>query len=139
MPKSIGDSFLPSLTGPHKSDRHRVREAGLFDEEISLGDFVLPGGELAALAVVEAVSRLVPGVVGKAESVEAESFARDRLDYPHYTRPREFRGLAVPEVLLSGDHAKIARWRRARALARTRERRPDLLARRPPEPGEDKE
>ena len=125
--------------GRYEGMDERVRELGLFDEEISLGDFVLPGGELAALAVVEAVSRLVPGVVGKAESVEAESFARDRLDYPHYTRPREFRGLAVPEVLLSGDHAKIARWRRARALERTRQRRPDLLQRRPPEPGEEKE
>jgi tRNA (guanine37-N1)-methyltransferase len=125
--------------GRYEGVDERVRELGLFDEEISLGDFVLPGGELAALAVVEAVSRLVPGVVGKAESVEAESFSRDRLDYPHYTRPREFRGLAVPEVLLSGDHAKIARWRRARALSRTRERRPDLLRRRPPEPGEEKE
>jgi tRNA (guanine37-N1)-methyltransferase len=125
--------------GRYEGVDERVRELGLFDEEISLGDFVLPGGELAALAVVEAVSRLVPGVVGKAESVEAESFARDRLDYPHYTRPREFRGLAVPEVLISGDHAKIARWRRARALERTRERRPDLLQKRPPEPGEEKE
>ena len=125
--------------GRYEGVDERVRELGLFDEEISLGDFVLPGGELAALAVVEAVSRLVPGVVGKAESVEAESFARDRLDYPHYTRPREFRGLAVPDVLISGDHAKIARWRRARALERTRERRPDLLRKRPPEPGEEKE
>jgi tRNA (guanine37-N1)-methyltransferase len=125
--------------GRYEGVDERVRELGLFDEEISLGDFVLPGGEAAALAIVEAVSRLVPGVVGRAESVEAESFAQDRLDYPHYTRPREFRGLAVPDVLLSGDHAKIARWRRERALARTRERRPDLLVRRPPEPGEEKE
>jgi len=82
------------------------------------------------------VSRLVPGVVGSSESLEEESFSRERLDYPHYTRPREFRGLTVPEVLLSGDHAKIRRWRRARSLERTRERRPDLLERRPPEPGE---
>jgi tRNA (guanine37-N1)-methyltransferase len=114
----------------------RARQLGLFDSEISLGDFVLPGGESAALALVEALSRLVPGVVGSTESVERESFARDRLDYPHYTRPREFRGLEVPEALLSGDHARIERWRRARALERTRARRPDLLARRPPEPGE---
>ena len=117
----------------------RAREAGLFDEEISLGDFVLPGGEAAALAVTEAVSRLVPGVVGRAESVERESFARDRLDYPHYTRPRAFRGLEVPPVLLSGDHARIERFRRARALERTRQRRADLLARRPEEPGEGEE
>lgn len=106
---------------------------------MSLGDFVLPGGESAALALVEALSRLVPGVVGCSESVERESFMQQRLDYPHYTRPREFRGLAVPDVLLSGDHARIERWRRARALVRTRERRPDLLRERPEEPGEGEE
>ncbi len=117
----------------------RARQLGLFDEELSLGDFVLPGGEAAALAIVEALSRLVPGVVGSCESVERESFARERLDYPHYTRPREFRGLEVPEVLLSGDHARIERWRRARALDRTRARRPDLLKQRPAEPGEGEE
>ena len=122
--------------GRYEGLDERARELGLFDEEISLGDFVLPGGEAAALAVVEAVSRLVPGVVGRAESVERESFSRDRLDHPHYTRPREFRGLSVPDVLVSGDHAAIERWRRARALARTRARRPDLLERRPPEPDE---
>ncbi|HYB52850.1 MAG TPA: tRNA (guanosine(37)-N1)-methyltransferase TrmD, partial [Thermoanaerobaculia bacterium] len=99
------------------------------DEEISVGDFVLSGGEAAALVVVEALSRRVPGVVGKAESVERESFAGDLLDYPHYTRPREYRGLAVPDVLLSGDHARIERWRRERAIERTRQRRPDLLDR----------
>lgn len=123
--------------GRYEGLDERARQIGLFDQEISLGDFVLPGGESAALAVVEGLSRLVPGVVGKAESVERESFSADRLDYPHYTRPREFRGLSAPEVLLSGDHARIERWRRARALARTRERRPDLLIQRPPEPGED--
>ena len=122
------------MRGGTRGIDERARQAGLFDEEISLGDFVLPGGEVAALAIVEALSRLVPGVVGKPESVERESFAGDRLDYPHYTRPREFRGLTVPDVLLSGDHARIERWRRARALERTRERRPDLLARRPPGP-----
>jgi tRNA (guanine37-N1)-methyltransferase len=122
--------------GRYEGLDERAREAGLFDEEISLGDFVLPGGEAAALALTEAVSRLIPGVVGRAESVERESFARDRLDYPHYTRPRDFRGLEVPAVLLSGDHARIERFRRARALERTRERRSDLLARRPEEPGE---
>jgi tRNA (guanine37-N1)-methyltransferase len=122
--------------GRYEGLDERTRALGLFDQEISLGDFVLPGGEAAALSVTEAVSRLVPGVVGSAESLEEESFTRERLDYPHYTRPREFRGLAVPDVLLSGDHAKIRRWRRARALERTRERRPDLLARRPEEPGE---
>jgi tRNA (guanine37-N1)-methyltransferase len=122
--------------GRYEGLDERARQVGLFDQEISLGDFVLPGGESAALALTEAVSRLVPGVVGSSESLEEESFSRERLDYPHYTRPREFRGLAVPDVLLSGDHAKIRRWRRARSLERTRERRPDLLERRPPEPGE---
>ncbi len=129
------DSLL-LFCGRYEGIDERARQIGLFDEEVSLGDFVLPGGEAAALAVVEALSRLVPGVVGKAESVERESFHRDRLDYPHYTRPREFRSLPAPEVLLSGDHARIERWRRARALERTRSRRPDLLARRPAEPGE---
>jgi tRNA (guanine37-N1)-methyltransferase len=124
------------VCGRYEGIDERARALGLFDAEISLGDFVLPGGEAAALAVTEAVSRLVPGVVGRAESVEQESFARERLDYPHYTRPREFRGETVPEPLLSGDHARIVRWRRSRALARTRERRPDLLERRPEEPGE---
>jgi tRNA (guanine37-N1)-methyltransferase len=125
------------VCGRYEGIDERVRELGLYDEEVSLGDFVLPGGEAAALALTEAVSRLVPGVVGAAESLENESFLRERLDYPHYTRPREFRGLEVPEVLLSGDHRRIVEFRRARALARTRERRPDLLVRRPPEPGEE--
>jgi tRNA (guanine37-N1)-methyltransferase len=124
------------VCGRYEGIDERVRQLGLYDEEISLGDFVLPGGEAAALALTEAVSRLVPGVVGAAESLENESFLRERLDYPHYTRPREFRGLEVPEVLISGDHRRIEAFRRSRALARTRERRPDLLARRPPEPGE---
>jgi tRNA (guanine37-N1)-methyltransferase len=124
------------VCGRYEGIDERARSLGLFDEEISLGDFVLPGGEAAALALTEAVTRLVPGVVGAAESLETESFLRERLDHPHYTRPREFRGLAVPDVLLSGDHARIVRWRRARALERTRQRRPDLLRRRPPEPGE---
>jgi tRNA (guanine37-N1)-methyltransferase len=124
------------VCGRYEGIDERVRALGLYDEEISLGDFVLPGGESAALAVTEAVTRLVPGVVGAPESLENESFLRERLDYPHYTRPREFRGLSVPDVLVGGDHARIERWRRARALERTRERRPDLLERRPPEPGE---
>jgi tRNA (guanine37-N1)-methyltransferase len=127
---------LVILCGRYEGIDERVRQLGLYDEEISLGDFVLPGGESAALALTEAVSRLVPGVVGAAESLENESFLNERLDYPHFTRPREFRGLGVPEELLSGDHRRILQWRRARALERTRERRPDLLARRPAEPGE---
>jgi tRNA (guanine37-N1)-methyltransferase len=96
-------------------------------EEISIGDYVLSGGELPALIVIDAVSRLVPGVVGTRQSVEEESFARGLLDYPHYTRPAEFGGLKVPEVLLSGNHADVHRWRRRAALERTLERRPDLL------------
>ena len=125
------------VCGRYEGIDERVRQLGLYDEEISLGDFVLPGGEAAALALTETVSRLIPGVVGAAESLENESFLGDRLDYPHYTRPREFRGLSVPEILVSGDHRKILRWRRSQALERTRERRPDLLGRRPPEPGEE--
>ena len=98
------------------------------DEELSLGDFVLQGGEVAALAVIEAVARLVPGVLGNEESAASESFSREMvLEGPQYTRPPEFRGAAVPPALLSGDHARIARWRRRNALLRTRERRPDLF------------
>jgi tRNA (guanine37-N1)-methyltransferase len=100
----------------------------LVDGELSIGDFVLAGGEVAALAVVEAVARLVPGVMGNAGSADEETFAGGLLEYPQYTRPAEFRGWEVPEVLRSGDHGRIRRWRRAQALARTRDRRPDLLA-----------
>ncbi len=103
------------------------RVLGFIDEEISLGDFVLTGGELAALAVIDAVARLVPGVLGNDESAVHESFTLDLLEGPHYTRPPEFRGLRVPDALLSGDHARIARWRRQQALLRTRARRPDLF------------
>jgi tRNA (guanine37-N1)-methyltransferase len=100
------------------------------DEEISLGDFVLNGGEIAALAVIEAAARLVPGVLGNELSAHAESFSGEGLlEGPQYTRPPEFRGMKVPEVLLSGDHGKIAQWRKEQAVARTRERRPDLLTR----------
>ena len=106
------------------------RVLGYVDEEVSLGDFVLQGGEAAALAVIEAVARLVPGVLGNEESPRSESFGGEMLlEGPHYTRPPDFRGAAVPEALLSGDHARIARWRRRQALLRTRERRPDLFAR----------
>ena len=100
------------------------------DEELSLGDFVLQGGEVAALAVVEAVARLVPGVLGNEQSAATESFSGEMvLEGPQYTRPPEFRGATVPAALLSGDHARIARWRRRQALLRTRERRPDLFER----------
>jgi tRNA (guanine37-N1)-methyltransferase len=104
-----------------------ARVEGLVDEEISLGDFVLTGGEIAAAAIVDAVARLVPGVLGNAASSQDESFTTPLLEYPQYTRPREFRGVEVPEVLLSGHHRQIDRWRRAEALRRTRDRRPDLL------------
>ncbi len=98
------------------------------DEELSLGDFVLQGGEVAALAVIEAAARLVPGVLGNRESAARESFAGEALlEGPQYTRPPEFRGAGVPDALLSGDHARIERWRRRQALVRTRERRPDLF------------
>lgn len=99
------------------------------DEEISLGDFVLTGGEFAALAIVDAVARLEPGVLGNEASAGSESFEQGWLEYPQYTRPPEFRGEKVPEVLLSGDHARIARWRRAMSLRTTRDRRPDLFSR----------
>jgi tRNA (guanine37-N1)-methyltransferase len=96
-------------------------------DELSIGDYVLSGGEIPALAIVDAVSRLVPGVVGDEQSVEEDSFRRGLLDYPHYTRPAEFAGEKVPDVLLSGHHAEIRRWRKKAALARTLDRRPELL------------
>ncbi len=98
--------------------------------EVSIGDYVLSGGELAAMVVIEAVVRLLPGVVGKPASLVEESFEAGLLEYPQYTRPREWEGRAIPDVLLSGDHAKIEAWRRAEAERLTRERRPDLWARR---------
>jgi tRNA (guanine37-N1)-methyltransferase len=101
---------------------------GLGAEEVSIGDYVLGGGELAAMVIVEATARLLPGVVGDEQSVAADSFTSGLLDYPHYTRPAEFRGLRVPQVLLSGHHDQIRRWRRREQLRRTLARRPDLLA-----------
>jgi tRNA (guanine37-N1)-methyltransferase len=100
---------------------------GWIDREISIGDFVLSGGEPAALVLVDAVVRLLPGVLGNQASLDEESFSDGTLEYPQYTRPREFRGREVPDVLLSGDHGRIAEWRRQQALKRTRQRRPDLL------------
>jgi tRNA (guanine37-N1)-methyltransferase len=105
------------------------RVVGFCDEQISLGDFVLNGGEVAAMAIVEAVSRLLPGMLGNAQSLSEESHGEGLLEYPQYTRPRNFRGGEVPGVLLSGNHAEIARWRRQQALLRTRALRPDLFAR----------
>ena len=115
------------LCGRYEGIDERVAQT-VVDEEISIGDYVLAGGELAAMVLIEAVSRWIPGVVGLPDSVESDSFGRGLLDHPHYTRPRVVAGLAVPEVLLSGDHRAIAEWRRAEALRRTRARRPDLVA-----------
>ncbi len=122
-----GVAHFVLLCGRYEGIDERVREA-LATEEISIGDYVLSGGEVPALVVIDAVARLVPGVVGDDQSVEADSFTRGLLDYPHYTRPAEYEGRPVPEVLLSGHHAEIRRWRRETALQRTKERRPDLLA-----------
>jgi tRNA (guanine37-N1)-methyltransferase len=126
-----GRERIVLVCGRYEGIDERVREARLFDEEVSLGDFVLSGGEVAALALVEAVSRFVPGVVGDAESVAEDSFEDGLLDHPHYTRPREFRGLAVPDVLLSGHHERIRKWRRERQLLETAAKRPDLLEKAP--------
>jgi len=114
------------LCGRYEGIDERVREH-LVDGELSIGDYVLGGGEVAAMVVLEAVGRLVPGVMGNDTSADEESFGDGILEYPHYTRPAELRGWVVPEVLRSGDHARVARWRRAQALARTRAVRPDLL------------
>jgi tRNA (guanine37-N1)-methyltransferase len=119
------EPWLVLLCGRYEGVDERVAEH-VADEEVSVGDYVLAGGEAAALVLVDAVARLVPGVVGEPDSVERESFEDGRLDHPHYTRPAEFRGWKVPEVLLSGHHAEIERWRRAQAERRTHERRPDL-------------
>ena len=113
------------LCGRYEGVDERVRAR--VDEEISIGDYVLSGGELAALVIVDAVARLVPGVVGDAQSVVEESFNRGLLDFPQYTRPAEIEALKVPEVLMSGNHAEIRRWRKRESLARTLARRPDLL------------
>jgi tRNA (guanine37-N1)-methyltransferase len=123
------------LCGRYEGVDERVAEH-LCDDELSVGDYVLAGGEAAALVVIEAVARLVPGVLGNEASSEHESFAEGLLEEPQYTRPAQYRGWAVPAVLRSGDHARIAAWRAAEALRRTRERRPDLLADRPRPPGE---
>jgi tRNA (guanine37-N1)-methyltransferase len=114
------------ICGRYEGVDERVVEI-LPAEEVSIGDYVLSGGELPALVLIEAVTRLIPGVIGREESHERDSFEEGLLDHPHYTRPAEFRGVAVPEVLRSGDHAAIERWRRETALAKTRRNRPDLL------------
>jgi tRNA (guanine37-N1)-methyltransferase len=121
--------WLTLVCGRYEGFDERTSE--FVDQELSLGDFVLTGGEIAAMAIIEGGIRLVPGVLGNEDSPREESFSAEwggLLEYPQYTRPAEFRGLGVPEILKSGDHAKIAAWRHERALERTRERRPDLLA-----------
>lgn len=118
---------LCMLCGRYEGFDSRVEE--LVDREVSIGDYVLMGGEIAALALIEATARLRPGVLGDAESHHHESFATGLLDYPEYTRPAEFEGMEVPEVLLSGHHGRVEEWRRRKALERTLQRRPDLLER----------
>jgi len=141
--RTLDQSFVDELAGLSSSDSRgfsllcgryegvdqRVADH-LVDGELSIGDYVLAGGEAAACVVVEAVARLLPGVMGNEASRQEESFGSWLLEYPQYTRPAEFRGWEVPEVLRSGDHGRIARWRRAMALRRTLERRPDLIDRR---------
>ena len=119
------------ICGRFEGVDQRVIEARAL-EEVSVGDYVLSGGELAAMALIDACVRLLPGVMGKAESSAEESFSESLLEYPQYTRPQTFEGRPIPEVLLSGDHAKVAAWRRAEAERLTRERRPDLWANRAP-------
>jgi tRNA (guanine37-N1)-methyltransferase len=118
------------IAGRYEGVDERVR--AMVNEEISIGDYILSGGEIPAMALIEAVARMQPGVLGNPESIEEESFSADLLEYPQYTRPEEFRGARVPEVLVSGDHGKIRAWREAQAQRRTEERRPDLLGRRKP-------
>lgn len=122
---ATGEGFS-LLCGRYEGVDARVTDH-LCDGELSIGDYVLGGGEVAALVVLEAVGRLVPGVMGNTTSADDESFADGLLEYPQYTRPAEFRGWSVPDVLRSGDHARVARWRRGQALARTAARRPDLI------------
>lgn len=115
------------ICGRYEGLDERVRKVA--DEEISIGDYVLTGGELAAMVIIDVVARLLPGVVGDGDSVKQDSFYDGLLDYPHYTRPVEYRGMSVPEILQSGNHEAIRRWRRKESLRRTNKRRPDLLTR----------
>jgi tRNA (guanine37-N1)-methyltransferase len=115
------------IAGKYEGFDERIR-IGLGAEQISIGDYVLSGGELAAMVIIDAVVRLLAGALGDDDSARDESFTNGLLEYPHYTRPEVFRGMKVPEILLSGDHAKIAEWRRRQALERTEKWRPDLLA-----------
>lgn len=123
--KLAKEQTLIILCGHYEGFDERIME--LVDVEISLGDFVMTGGEIAAMAVVDSVARLIPGVLGDEKSAQDESFAHGMLEYPHYTRPEEFRGQKVPEILKSGNHVKIEAWRREQAVAKTNQNRPDLL------------
>ncbi len=122
----VEEDHIVILCGHYEGIDERVREQ-LIDEEISIGDYVLTGGELPALVLIDAVARFIPGVLGNNASLDSESFTNELLDYPQYTRPRVFRGLEVPPVLLSGNHQQIAAWRSEQALKRTKAVRPDLL------------
>lgn len=119
------EKSLVLICGHYEGFDERVRSFA--DEEISIGDYILTCGEIPAMALIDAVTRLQHGVLGRAASLDSESFENGLLEYPQYTRPAEFNGMAVPEVLMNGDHRKIAEWRRREALKRTRERRPDIL------------
>ena len=121
-----GEKHVLLVCGSYEGFDERVRQS-LADDEISIGDYVLTNGALPAMVIVDAVTRLLPGVLGDDESSQDESFCGCLLEYPQYTRPAEFRGMNVPEVLLSGDHAAIEKWRREQATVQTRQRRPDLL------------
>lgn len=120
------ESRLILIAGRYEGFDERIR-TGLGAEQVSVGDYILNGGELPAMVIVDAVVRLLPGALGDEDSAKDDSFSEALLEYPQYTRPEVFRGMNVPDVLLSGDHAKIARWRRQQALERTQQRRPDLL------------
>ena len=123
--KLASEERLIILTGHYEGFDERIRQ-GLVDMEISMGDFVLSGGEIPAMALIDSIVRLLPGALGKDESTHEESFQNNLLEYPQYTRPQEFRGMTVPDVLLSGNHAEIERWRLEQAKLRTKNRRPDL-------------
>lgn len=125
--RELGDKpHLVFLCGRYEGFDHRVHEA-LQPDEISIGDFVVSGGELPAMLMADAIGRMIPGVVGNSGSVEEDSFFRGLLDYPHYTRPEEVRGMRIPDILLSGHHEKIRKWRKEQALRATLAKRPDLL------------
>jgi tRNA (guanine37-N1)-methyltransferase len=141
--QSVAEEFSHSeqvvlICGRYEGVDERVVE-GLIDDEVSIGDYVLSGGEIPAMVVVDAVTRLIPGAVGCCQSIERESFAGGLLDHPHYTRPPEYRGMKVPEVLMGGNHAEIEKWKRLRSLEKTIRRRPDLIEKRGLSDGERRE